>query len=139
MSNTTMHSERQHPRYQVHTGCMVFTEDGERLLGDRSLDVSYNGARVNSLEPARLGEKVRVRIQVPRSDVWIDARGYVARVLPARRRGDGGPSIGIEINRMDGMMRILLASTVRRSPRPRATRRGSARDYVEVVRRIAEF
>ena len=138
MSNTTMHSERQHPRYEVQTGCLVFTEDGERLLGERSLDLSYNGARVKACEPAKLGEKVRVRIQVPRSDIWIDAKGYVARVLPARRSGDGAPSIGVELNRMDGMMRILLQRSVRRSPRPRPTQRGAARDYVEVVRRIAE-
>ncbi len=136
VSNTTMHSERQHPRYEVQTRCLVFTEDGERLLGERSLDLSWNGVRVTSREPARVGEKVRVRLQVPKSDVWIDANGYVARILPARRRGEGEPSIGVQITRMDGMMRLLLASSVRARSRTQHTPRGPARDYAEIVRRI---
>ena len=133
-----MHSDRQHPRHSIQTGCIVFTQDGERLLGERSLDLSYNGARVRSCEPAKVGEKVRVRIQVPKSDIWIDASGYVARVLPARRRGEADPSIAIEINRMDGMLRLLLAASVRQGPRTLYGERGRARDYVEVVRRIAD-
>jgi hypothetical protein len=117
---------------------MVYTEDGERLLGDRTLDLSWNGARVASREPARVGERVRVRLQIPRSDIWIDADGYVARVLPARRADDGVPSIAVRINRMDGMMRLLLASGIRNRPSPPATRRGGVRDYAQSVRRITD-
>jgi hypothetical protein len=137
-SNTTVHSERQYPRHDVETSCLVFTEDGERLLGERTLDLSWDGARIACHVPAKVGERVRVRLQIPKSEVWIDASGYVARVLPARRSGDREPSIGVKINRMDGMMRLLLATSIRNRPPPHDTGRGPARDYAETVRRIAD-
>jgi len=112
------------------------SQDNLTLLGDETMDLSWDGARIRSHVPARAGDRVRVRLQIPRSGVWVDAEGYVARVMPGRRRGEDPPSLGLKIDKMDGMMRLLLASTVRHRPAPEPTRRGPRRDYAEVVRRI---
>jgi hypothetical protein len=139
--NTTVHAERQYPRHAVQTGCIVVSEDGQRLLGERALDLSWDGVRVECApgtpDAVRVGERVRVRVQIPRSEVWIDAGGWVARVAPGRRRGDDPPALGVSLNRMDGMMRILLASTIRHRPVMKGRARGPRRDYAAVVRRIA--
>jgi hypothetical protein len=70
--------------------------------------------------------------------VWVDAEGYVARVMPGRRRGEDPPSLGLKLDKMDGMMRLLMATSIRSRPAPKATIRGPRRDYAEAVRRIHE-
>ena len=137
MTTTTVHSERQFSRHGVRTACVVMTQDGQRLLGDETMDLSWDGVRIRSYEPsARVGDEVRVKLQIPKSRVWIDCEGYVARVMPGRRRGDDPPSLGLKINRMDGMMRLLLATTIKHRQPPEASIRGPRRDYAEIVRRI---
>ncbi len=133
-----VHSKRQYPRHGVRTPCVVMTGDNLTLLGDETMDLSWDGARIRCHVPARIGERVRVRLQIPRSTVWVDAEGYVARVMPGRRRGDDPPALGLKLDRMDGMMRLLLATTIRHRPAPDPSLRGPRRDYAEVVRRIAE-
>jgi hypothetical protein len=116
----------------------VISEDGQRLLGDETMDLSWDGARVRSHVNAQVGERVRMKVQIPRSGVWIDCKGYVARVMPGRRRGEDPPALGLKINQMDGMMRLLLATAIRHRPLARPSIRGPRRDYAEIVRRIGE-
>jgi hypothetical protein len=136
VTTTTMHSKRQYPRHGVRTPCVVMTEDNLTLLGDETMDLSWDGARIRCHVPAKVGDKIRIRLQLPKSAVWVDAEGYVARVMPGRRRGEDPASLGLKLNKMDGMMRVLLASTIRGRPEPEATRRGPRRDYAEAVQRI---
>ncbi len=131
-----VHSNRQHSRHDVRTPCVVTTQDNLTLLGDETMDLSWDGARIRCHVPARLGDRVRVRLQIPKSTVWVDAEGYVARVSPGRRRGDDPPSLGLKLDKMDGMMRLLLATTIRHRPSPEPSHRGPRRDYAEAVRRI---
>jgi hypothetical protein len=114
------------------------SEDNLTLLGDETLDLSWDGARIRCHVPARIGDRVRVRFQIPKSTVWVDAEGYVARVMPGRRRGEDPPSLGLKIDKMNGMMRLLLATTIKSRPAPAPSHRGPKRDYAETVRRIAD-
>lgn len=129
------HTERLNVRYAAPTDCIVVTETGERLVGDRALDLSWDGALVRGDGRARTGERVRLELRIPDSNVWIDARGVVARVLSGRRGGDVS-GVGLRITRMDGMSRILLASVLRSYPLATPTRR-FGRDYASIVARIA--
>lgn len=128
---------RQHRRHLIHTECEVRSATDGRLLADRTLDVSWSGLRVLALDEARLDEPVRVSIRIPRSGTWIAADGRIERVLRGRREGEEGPALGVSLRRMDGMMRLLLASIVRRCPEATCAR-GTERDYARTVARIAD-
>lgn len=114
---------------------MRSAEDG-RLLADRTLDLSYSGARVAALDEARVGERVVMSLAIPDTRIWIEAGGRIERVLPGRRYGERGTAFGLRIDRMDGMRRLLLAQVASRYPEVARTR-GSRRDYAETIARIA--
>ncbi len=126
---------RDHRRHALLASCIVRSSRDGRLLGDRTLDVSYSGIRVTALDQARVGERVDVSLELPGSRVWIRAGGRIERVLAGRRAGEGGPSLGVRIDRMDGFSRILLTSIARQLPEV-ARGRGASRNYAEVVARI---
>lgn len=91
--------------------------------------------RVATLGPAAIGERVQISIELPGTQIWIEAGGRVERVIAGRRRGDEGPAIGVRVDRMDGMRRLLLASVVSHHPEvPRS--RGAKRNYAMTVARI---
>lgn len=127
---------RDHRRHALQASCIVRSSRDGRLLGDRTLDVSYSGIRVSALGEARVGERVDVSLEVPGSRVWIRAQGRVERVLEGRRKGEGGRSLGVRVDRMDGFSRVLLTSIARQFPEV-ARGRGASRDYAEAVLRIA--
>ena len=128
-------SERQNRRHAFPTDCVALTEDGKRLVGDRITDLSWDGAFVATRERARIGERLRLRIRIPESQLWVDARGTVTRNAEGRRAGDS-PGLGVRITAMDGMSRILLATILRGRPEPEPTER-PRRDYARAVARIA--
>jgi hypothetical protein len=127
---------RDHRRHALHASCIVRSTRDGRLLGDRTLDVSYSGMRVGALGAARVGERVEVSLEVPGSRVWIRAGGRIERVIEGRRAGDGGRSLGVRVDRMDGFSRVLLTSIARQFPEV-ARGRGASRNYAEAVARIA--
>ena len=126
---------RDHRRHALLASCIVRASGDGRLLGDRTLDVSYSGIRVAALDRVRVGERVEVSLEVPGSRVWIRAGGRVERVIEGRRAGDGGRSLGVRVDRMDGFSRILLTTIARQFPEV-ARGRGTARNYAEAVARI---
>ena len=131
---TTPHSERACPRYEVHTDCMALAESGQRLVGDRLADLSWDGAFVQCEPNARVGERLRLSLRVPDSQLWIDARATVARVSHGRRGSGDRRGLGLRITAMDGMSRILLATVAKKYP---AAQRGPGRDNARIVARIA--
>lgn len=128
-------SDRQNRRHAFETDCVALSEDGRRLVGDRITDMSWDGAFVATRERVRIGERLRLRIRIPESQLWVDARGMVARTA-AGRRADDAPGLGVRITSMDGMSRILLATILRGRPEPDPTDR-PRRDYARAVARIA--
>ena len=114
---------------------MRSSEDG-RVLGDQTLDVSWSGIRARSLTETRIGEAVSVSLRLPGSTKWIEAEGAITRVCSGRRPEEQGRSVGVRLHKMDGMLRLLLATVSRSFPPSRAAR-GESRDYARAVQRIA--
>ncbi len=128
---------RDHRRHVFRAPCIVRSQIDGRLVADRLEDVSYSGLRVSTTTQAvHLGERVDVSLQIPGSRLWLSASGRVARAIPGRRAEDRGPSVGVRLDRMDGMSRALLTSIVSGQPLVEATR-GGRRDYAEQVARIS--
>jgi hypothetical protein len=127
---------RRHRRHRVRARCIARSSRDGRLLGDTTLDVSYSGVRIAALGGASIGERVEVSLEVPGTRIWIEASGRVERVVAGLRAGDGGRAIGVRLDRMDGMRRLLLAASVSEYPEAGAGR-GRARDYARAVARIA--
>jgi hypothetical protein len=128
---------RQHRRHAFRASCIVRSTLDGRLVGDRTLDVSYAGMRVASVGAARVGERVTISFEIPGSRVWMSAKGRIERVLEGRRAGDEGPALGVRIEGMNGFDRWMLASIARGLPEIPATR-GGRRDYARTIARITE-
>ncbi len=115
----------------VRIDCQVVREHDFRLVGDLALDLSTKGMLVRGCGVRLLtGEELLVAFRPPRSNVWIDAQGIVARVLHGRRPGDTGLSFGIEFHEMEKEHEELLFEKLRgmhapdalRPPRPLVSR-----------------
>jgi hypothetical protein len=129
--------DRAHRRHVLRAPCIVRSKADGRLVGDWTEDVSYSGVRVRTTtEAVRIGERVDVALRIPGSSLWLHGAGKIERAIPGRRAGESGPSIGVRLDRMDGMTRVLLTSIASQMPLVPSTR-GGRRDYAEAVARIA--
>ena len=133
----TIATTRQHRRHRVTTDCVLRSASDDRLLADRTVDLSWSGLRVDALASAAMGERVRICVRIPGSTTWLDAEGRVTRVCPGRREGESGPTLGVRMGTMDGMHRLLLATVLRHYPEA-ASERGGGRDYARAVLWIAD-
>lgn len=134
---TRMPERRGVMRRGVQLGCEAVAEEGFRVLGERTLDVSPEGMLLETRGAyARIGEEVIVSFRPPTSRVWIDAVAKVARIVKGRRRGDRAQAIGLRFVEMDGADRAILAAKLIGHPPPVPGRQAPI-DYASVVRRIA--
>lgn len=128
---------RGHRRHQFTGPCVVRSQADGRLIADQTEDVSYSGVRVRAATDAvRLGERVEVSLSIPNSKLWLHGKGRVTRAIPGRRVGDAGPAIGIALDRMDGLSRVLMTAVASQLPLVPTTR-GGRRDYAAAIARIA--
>ena len=111
------------------------TSESGRLLGERTLDGSWDGLQVAACHDAEIGDRVNVALRVPRSTFWVQGKGTVTRVSPGLREEDEAPSIGIALDEMHGLDRMLLAHALRKNPQV-APKRNADRDYARTVWRI---
>ena len=109
-------------RRYIRLDCQVVREFDFRLIGDLALDLSTSGMLVRARERVLTGEEVVVSFQLPRSNVWFDAQGVVARVLHGRRPGDYGLSFGIEFINLSLDDELLLFEHLRGKAAPDAQR-----------------
>ena len=110
-------------RRYVRLPCEVVREHDFKLIGDLALDLSTRGMLVRSQERVLTGEEVVVAFQAPRSNVWFDALGTVARVLHGRRPGDDhGVCLGIEFHGMHPRTERALFEHLRGLAGPEALR-----------------
>lgn len=127
---------RGHRRHVLRAPCIVRSKSDGRLIGDTTEDVSYSGLRVSTkTEAVRLGERVDISLRIPGSGLWLHGAGKIERAIPGRRAGELGPSVGVRIDKMDGLSRVLLTSIASQMPVVSSTR-GGRRDYAETVARI---
>lgn len=127
---------RAHRRHVLQAACVVRSVEDGRLVGDTVQDFSYSGVRVRAAtDSVRLGERVEVSLQIPGSKLWLHGGGKIQRAIPGRREGDAGAALGIRIDRMDGLSRVLATSIASQMPLAPSSR-GGRRDYAEAVARI---
>ena len=72
---------RDHRRHALAASCIVRSSIDGRLLGDRTLDVSYSGMCVAAVGSGRAGERVEVSLQIPGSHLWIKGHGRIEQLL----------------------------------------------------------
>src|SRR5687768_11202116 len=101
-------ADRGSVRRAVRVGCQAVAVDGFRLLGERILDLSEEGALVTLDRDVRLGERVMVSFTAPHSERWIDAEGVVARIVEGWRPGDPGSAFGLRFVELDSSARRVL-------------------------------
>lgn len=108
--------------------CQAVREHDFKLVADRILDVSVDGALLPLRIPVLTGESVIVSFEIP--GTWIDVEATVARVVHGRRPGDDGLAVGVLFDRMAPAAKAALAGYLHgRAPvsrRERATSSGSS-------------
>jgi hypothetical protein len=122
-------------RRAVDLHCQAVADDGFRLIGHRMLDLSPDGALVQSVSEVGVGETVVLAFPTPGGFSWIDAEASVARIIRGRRHGDRGPSIALRFERMDPVARAILRGSLHGLPPP-VPGRDVRRDYASTVASI---
>ncbi|MFT5353796.1 MAG: hypothetical protein ACI9KE_000996 [Polyangiales bacterium] len=126
---------RRFLRRTIKTPCQVVAEDGFRLLGEETLDLSEEGMLIGSSARVVVGESVILSVKMPGGSSWIDAEGTVQRVL---WRGMQRRAIGVEFKTLSGVDRALLTGGLYRAAPalPWATRT-PRRDYASALIQLA--
>lgn len=135
MSEFVPARDRKAARRVVSARCEAVAERGFRWIGGTLRDLSAEGAFLETEGPLELGEEVYVAFQAPRTRLWIDACARVARLVPARRRGDRARGVGLRFESIDAGDRAVLEATLEPLPPP-APARAPRADYAAMVRAI---
>lgn len=128
--------ERKTMRRAVAVRCEAVADRGFRWLGSALRDLSPEGAFLETDAEVEVGEEVYVALQAPRTRLWIDVRARVARLVPARRRGDRARGVGLSFEAIEPADRAVLEATLERLPPPVPARSVRA-DYAAAVLAIA--
>ena len=124
---------RQFVRRVVQTDCQVVAEDGFRLLGEYTEDLSEAGLLLSTDAYAAVGESVLISVRTPNGSSWIDAEGHVQRVLWDRY---GRRALGIGFRTLSLMERALLGGSLYGRP-PALVPDQGRRDYASAVIQMA--
>jgi len=125
-------SQRRSVRRAVRLECEVVRERDFKRIASHAVDVSPDGMLAVADVPVLTGEEVVVTFRPPRSWVWFDACGTVARVVHGRRPGDTGRCLGIQFNTTEATPRAILQRHLATVPPP-LPRRPTRLDYVAMI------
>ena len=116
---------RRAPRHLVSATGQAVALDGFRLIGERFLDASAEGALVACDAEVVLGEELVVSFGVPGSSLVFDAEAEVVRIIEGFRPRDPGYCAGLRFTRFDRRDRLALGVDLRGLPPvPRQVRWG---------------
>jgi hypothetical protein len=130
--------QRRNLRRSVDLHCQAVAEEGFRLIGHRMLDLSPEGALVQTVGEADVGEGVVLTFPAPGGFSWIDAEARVVRVIRGRRHGDQGPCVALRFERLDPAARAILSGSLHGLPPP-VPSRDVRRDYAATVATILRW
>ena len=128
--------ERGTNRRAVRVDCQVVRERDFKWLGDTGLDLSTDGMFLISNVQTLTGDEVIVSLRVPGTELWVDARATVARVVHGRREGDRCRGIGLRFDPLRVEDQMLLRWVLRRMPPPLPARAPRV-DYAATASLIA--
>lgn len=103
-------------RFSTDIECQVVRLRDFRLIADRIVDISRSGMLVSPAAPVLTAEPVLVSFRVPRWGRWVDAEGFVARVVHGRRPGEMHRGLGLSIETMPEPGRYALEQSMRWMP-----------------------
>jgi len=131
-SVTLRRSQRRSIRRAVRLECEVVRERDFKRIASQAVDLSPDGMLVLADAEVLTGEDVIVTFRTPKSPIWFDAIGTIARVVHGRRPGDFGPCLGIQFDVADDVLRTVLGTSIRKMPPP-LPRRAIRLDYAAMV------
>jgi hypothetical protein len=112
-------------RHTVRLPCQIVRERDFKLIAAELFDLSATGVLAVPTEAVLTGERVWVSFQLPRTNIWVDTLGTVARVLHGRRPGELSRGLGIEFDPLRPLLGFLLKRILDTCPRvPPASRPG---------------
>jgi hypothetical protein len=136
-------NRRHEVRRALRLGCRVRRLEGLRLVADRAIDLSPEGALVLSDDFLFPGAQLVVSFMATDLPIWFDTRATVARVIEGRRPGDAGRALGLRFNTMPSVSRLILRGHLRKLPPtvpqrqvPRDLTHARDPDYAGLVRAI---
>jgi Tfp pilus assembly protein PilZ len=127
---------REASRRAVHLECEAVRDRGFVLAGRRLLDLSSQGAFLESERDLDLGEEIILSFRAPRTRLWMDARGIVVRRIEGKRRSDRARGVGLQFLPMDAPDRAVLEATLIKVP-PTLPSRPIHMDYAKAIQQIA--
>lgn len=107
---------RRASRHLVSSFGQAVALDGFRLIGERFLDASAEGALVACDAEVALGDELVVSFQVPGSSLVFDAEAEVVRIVEGLRPRDPGYCAGLRFTRFDRRDRLALGVDLRGLP-----------------------
>ena len=88
MAHFVRKNERREVRRAMPVTCQIVRERDFRLVSEKILDLSPDGALVATDVDLDPGENVFVSFRATELDLWFDTEASVARVIRGRRPGD---------------------------------------------------
>lgn len=137
-------NRRREIRRSACLGCQVRRKNDDRLVGDRTLDLSPQGMLVFSDERLDEGTELFVSFQATELPIWFDTRATVSRIVQGRRPGDIGRALGLRFETLPAVSRLILRGHLRKHPAAQAQRDPPAElahkdpDYAQIVRDIRD-
>jgi hypothetical protein len=109
-------NRRSEIRRALRLGCRVRHTSNLRLVADRAIDLSPQGALVLSDDGIALGTEVVVSFMTTDFPIWFDTRATVTRVVEGRRPGDDGRALGLRFDSLAAVSRLILRGHLRKIP-----------------------
>lgn len=127
-------------------GVRVRRWESDRLVGDRTLDLSPQGMLVMSDERIDEGSDLLVSFQATELPIWFDTRATVTRIVQGRRPGDVGRALGLRFDSLPAVSRLILRGHLKKHPPALAQREPPVElrrkkadpDYAQIVKDILE-
>ncbi|MGA3119475.1 MAG: PilZ domain-containing protein [Polyangiaceae bacterium] len=139
-------NRRAEIRRALRFGCRVRRSDGQRLVGDRAVDLSPRGMLLLSDERLERETVLVVSFMATEFPIWFDTRAIVARVVEGRRTGDPGRAVGLRFESLPSVSQLILRGHLKKldPTTPQRERPGSRvihrldPDYARIVKDILD-
>ncbi|MEM6962587.1 MAG: PilZ domain-containing protein [Myxococcota bacterium] len=129
--------KRRALRRALEVPCQVVAENGFRLVGRGTRDLSPLGVRARCVESCSVGERVFVSVRMPSGMCWLDAEGEVIRlVFDPQSAEETAAYVAVLFRPLPAVDRAILDGALLGFPPP-IPDRPLLRDYAKAIRDIA--